>query len=42
MEKIGDAYPFVLSGLWDNWAVLVTRVGAGVALLVEFPLYLRF
>jgi hypothetical protein len=42
MEKIGDAYPFVLPGLWGSWAVLVTRVGAGVALLVEFPLFLRF
>ena len=42
MERIGDAYPFVLPGLWGSWAVLVTRVGAGVALPVEFPLYLRF
>ncbi len=42
MEKIGDAYSFVLPGFWDSWAVLVARVGAGVVLLVEFPLYLHF
>lgn len=42
MERIGDVYSFFLPGLWDSWAVLVTLVGAGVALLVEFPRYLRF
>jgi hypothetical protein len=42
MDRTGDAYSFVLPGLWDSWAVMVALVGACVALLVEFPLYLRF
>jgi hypothetical protein len=42
MGMVGDAHTFALPGLWDGWAVLVAPVGACVALLVEFPLYLRF
>ena len=42
MDRIEDAHSFVLPGFWDNWAVLVTLFGVCVALLVEFPLYLRF
>ena len=42
MERIGDAYSFVLPGLWNSWAVLVALVAADGALLVEFPLNLQF
>ena len=42
MDRIGDAYSLVLPGLWDSWDWLVALVGACVALLMEFPLYLRF
>jgi hypothetical protein len=42
MDWIGDAHSFVLPGFWDSRAVLVALVVACDALLVEFPLYLRF
>ena len=42
MERMGDASPFVSPGLWGSCAAVVKRVGAGVALLAEFPLNLQF
>jgi hypothetical protein len=42
LDWIGGAHSFALPGFWDSRAVLVALVVACVALLVEFPLYLRF
>ena len=42
LDRMGDAYSFVLPGFWDSQVALVALVGACVVLLVEFPLFLRF